>query len=469
MQADGGLVENVEHVDELGAYLGGQTNALALAAGEAGRGAGEREVVESDLQEEVEPGAYLLEDFGRNLQLLAAEQGGGAGGDTVEPEAELGEVHAGELGNVLVGEAVGEGFAVEALAVTLGTGAVGQELVGPLLGGAGVVVLDDGAQVLDDAVEGDEVVGRGMDKLLVDAHVLQRAIENLSQTLLGEFSDGRLERAVVTVQNGVNVPENHLRAILAEGYDGPVVDGERAVGYDLGEVYLADHAEALAAGAGPLGRVEGEEVGCGVVIGNAGGGAHEAAREELALAGGMVHDEDEAVALLHGRVDRLLEAVAGLGEGLLGQGETVDDDLDVVVLVAIDLEVRHDFAQLTVDARVEVTLMAKALEEFAVVALAAAHDGGQQEEPAAPVVAENHLDDALLGIFDHGLAGHVAVGTAGAGVEQAQEVVDLGGGAYGGAGVAVGRLLLDGDDGREPGNLVNVRTLEASEKVAGVG
>ena len=54
VQADARLVEHVEHAGEPGADLGGEPDALGLAAGERRGGAGQVEVVEPDLDEEVE-------------------------------------------------------------------------------------------------------------------------------------------------------------------------------------------------------------------------------------------------------------------------------------------------------------------------------------------------------------------------------------------------------------------------------
>ena len=54
MQADGGLVENVEHAAQPRADLRGEANALALAAGERGGVAVEREIVEADGAEKLQ-------------------------------------------------------------------------------------------------------------------------------------------------------------------------------------------------------------------------------------------------------------------------------------------------------------------------------------------------------------------------------------------------------------------------------
>ena len=62
VQADARLVEHVEDADEAGADLGGQPDALRLAAGERARRAVEGEVVEADVEQEAEPGVDLLDD-----------------------------------------------------------------------------------------------------------------------------------------------------------------------------------------------------------------------------------------------------------------------------------------------------------------------------------------------------------------------------------------------------------------------
>ena len=61
MQSDGRLVTNVEDSHQPGAYLRGEPDALRLAAAESGGGARERQVVQTYVQQEIEPRLYLLE------------------------------------------------------------------------------------------------------------------------------------------------------------------------------------------------------------------------------------------------------------------------------------------------------------------------------------------------------------------------------------------------------------------------
>ena len=63
MQADGRLVEHVEHAAQVGAKLGSQANALALPAAERSGGTIELEVAQADLFHEMQ----ALGDLGNDI------------------------------------------------------------------------------------------------------------------------------------------------------------------------------------------------------------------------------------------------------------------------------------------------------------------------------------------------------------------------------------------------------------------
>ena len=66
MQADAGLVEDVQDADQAGADLAREANALGFAAGEARGAAIEREIVQADVEQKPDAGADLLERLGRD-------------------------------------------------------------------------------------------------------------------------------------------------------------------------------------------------------------------------------------------------------------------------------------------------------------------------------------------------------------------------------------------------------------------
>ena len=140
-----------------------------------------------------------------------------------------------------------------------------------------------------------------------------------------------------------------------------------------------------------------------------------------------------------------------------------------MVLVAVHLHALDDFLQLSINADVQVAFAAHAFKEFAVMSFTAAYDGSQNHDFPSGIVVPYHVEHAFFRIFHHRFASHVAVGLAGTGIEQSQKVVNLGGGAYGGAGVFVGRLLLNADDGRQTGYLIDIGPFQSAQEVACVG
>ena len=69
MQADRGLVEDVQHSHKPRADLRREPDALCLAAGERGRRTVHRQVVEPHVDEEAEAGPDLLQNLLRDLSL----------------------------------------------------------------------------------------------------------------------------------------------------------------------------------------------------------------------------------------------------------------------------------------------------------------------------------------------------------------------------------------------------------------
>ncbi len=98
MQTDRRLVEHVEHALELAADLGGEPDALALAAREARRRAIEREIAHADVVEEAEAVADLLQHLVGDLALLVAEL------ERRHHAAQVGDRHRGELVDGAVGD-----------------------------------------------------------------------------------------------------------------------------------------------------------------------------------------------------------------------------------------------------------------------------------------------------------------------------------------------------------------------------
>ncbi len=93
----------------------------------------------------------------------------------------------------------------------------------------------------------------------------------------------------------------------------------------------------------------------------------------------------------------------------------------------------------------------------------------ENQEAAARGQLQDAIGDFVDGVFAHFVAAADAEGASGAGEEQAQVVVNFGGGGDGGARIARGIFLANGDGRGDAGDFVHVGLLDAIEKLARVG
>ena len=74
VQTDGRLVKDIEHAHQGGADLGRQTDALAFAAGESRRSAGQSQIAQSDGFQNVQTGSDLVEDLSRDHAVAVGDR-----------------------------------------------------------------------------------------------------------------------------------------------------------------------------------------------------------------------------------------------------------------------------------------------------------------------------------------------------------------------------------------------------------
>ena len=172
-------------------------------------------------------------------------------------------------------------------------------------------------------------------------------------------------------------------------------------------------------------------------------------------------EHDDAVGEVQRRLDRVGQPL--LGGGL--DGEPVDDHLDVVLLLLLQLRRIGERMHHAVDADPAVALRVQLVEQVDELALAGAHHRREHLEAQALVHREHLVDDLLRGLPGDPLAAHRAVRGAGAGVQQAQVVVDLGDGADRRPRVAVGGLLVDRHRRRQALDEVDVGLVHLAEEL----
>src|SRR5690554_2926068 len=304
VEPDRRLVENVEHAREAAADLGGEPDALRLAAGEGVRGAVEGEVVETDVLEEAKARGDLAQDRLRHLV------GGPAELELGEERAPLEHGEGGELGDVAVGDGDRQHLGLVAAALARRAGHEGHELLEPLACEVARGLLQAALEVRDHALE----VGLEAHRLAPAARVddldrLVGAVQDGAARLLGQLLPRGLQvEAHVVGERPQAVPVEDLAALGAgagPGSDRALRYRQRVVGDDEVGVELLQEAEARAVGAGAVGRVERERARLELLEERAVLGAGELLAEELVDAGVGEEDPQQALALAQRQLDRL--------------------------------------------------------------------------------------------------------------------------------------------------------------------
>ena len=243
------------------------------------------------------------------------------------------------------------------------------------------------------------------------------------------------------------------------------MDAEFIIGNYLLDINLVHLSQTLAMRTGTFGRVKGEHVRSRILVGDTRYRVHESLGVSLGLLGTFLKNHYHAVALFHSRRHTLADTFLIF----FLHHQFIDHSFYIVVLVAVGFHIGNDFEDVAVESHVEIPLFAHTFEEFAVMTLALANEWSEQEDSLALIFAENHVDDLFLGIFHHLLATLIAVCSTGAGIEQTEIIVNLGGSAHGRAGILVGGFLFYADDRTQSRNLVNIRAFHITQKVAGIG
>ena len=172
------------------------------------------------------------------------------------------------------------------------------------------------------------------------------------------------------------------------------------------------------------------------------------------------HDEC-ALTELQSRRDCLGEPISSFA----ADGQSVDDDLDVVFAVALECGIVRELHDLPVDASANVAGFEHVLEQVAVLALLASDDRGEHQHLRVGSQGEDLSNDLLARLGGDRLAALRAVLGADAGEQHAQVVMNLRDGSHRAARIPTAGLLLDRDGWRQAGDRVDVRLLQLPEEL----
>ena len=435
VQSDGRLVQDVEGADQLRAQLVREVDPLGFAPREGSRLPGEREVAEPDAKEEGELGVELAQDLPRDDRLPRGEP------EVSEETSGRVDREHGELGDREPGDADGERGRLEARAVTQATdglAAIAREE------DADVELVAVRLDLFEEPLDAREVPVAAVDELA-------RLRGKLVPRRLGVHSPppGRLHHLALVPAAGRMRPRLHGAAREAQG----------AVGHHQRFVVLEHVAEALALRARAERVVEREQERLRALERRAAPAAAEVL-PEFARVGADDLDGEPAAALAQRRLDRLDDArpVRRL------QHDAVEDYRDRLAVAEIRRRRSGQVEHVAGDPHAGEAAPREIRPELGGRKARGDGEAEGDHRARAGVRLEERVHDRFRRVRDRRRATGRAVDVADLRVEQPQVVVDLGGGADGGARGAHGVLLLERDRGPDLLDLVHVGTVDPIEE-----
>jgi hypothetical protein len=481
VQADAGLVEHVHHAREARADLRGQADALRLAARERLGAAVQAQVVEAHVVQEFQAQADLAHHLVGDVGLGAAQLERLEPGERIAQRevAQLEDRHARRLAAVrragrFVDQEHVARFGPQPRAAAIGAGlqvakarevfahqhriglAVAPRHVGddPLEGVLLRELLAREVARLHGVVELDLFGGRA-----VQQHLLHRGRQRF---------EGRVHVELVVLGDALDHAEV-IAVAAVPALDGAAGDRERREGHHARRIEHLAVAQAVAAGAGAHGRIEREEARLQLRQRVVADRAGELGVEQVFLVGHTLGAQFQRNRAAFGQAQRGLEA---LGQALLHVGaraQAVDHHVDVVLLGLLELGEVVVFVGLAIDAKAHVARGLHLGEELQELAFLLARHGRQDQQARLVGNGQRRIDHLRDGLRLQRQVVVGAVGRAGAGVQEAQVVVDLGHRAHGGARVVAGGLLLDADRGRQALDHVHIGLVHELQELPRIG
>ena len=365
------FVQHVHHAGEAGADLAGEADALGFAARQGVGGAVERQVVEADVDQELQPAGDLADDLVGHLGTLADQR------QAVEEGLALGQRQVADLGDVALADQHEARLGAQPAAVAHRAGA-GSAVFGELFAhGDRIGFLVAAFEVGNDALEGVllehrlAAVGEVAKGDLVAPRAVQDHVADGGRQLL----ERRFHVEVVVVGEAGEKLEVELVAAVPAAHG---AGGQRQIRVHddplgIEKVHLA---KAVAAGAGAHRVVEREQARLEFGQRKAADRAGELGREQVLGAGIHLHGDGAAFGVGEGGFEGFRKAPAQI----LAHLDAIDHHLDAVTAVLVEHRQVVEFMDDAIHAYPHEALGAQFDEQVGLLALAPADHRGDDHQ-----------------------------------------------------------------------------------------
>ena len=458
VQADGRLVENIEHAHQARADLRRQTDALAFAAGERRRRARKRQIAQADRLQKAEARPDLAQDLFGNDGHAALER------QPVHEIQLVGDGHGAEIHDVHAADRHGQRNVAQTPAAAFGTRALRHAFLQLLVHGLGLRFGIAPGDVVEYALKGPLQHAAPVGALVVDRQIfLARAVEDGVKRGFRQIADGLGQGEVIFFAERLKIHPGDgiiLDVVVAGGLDRALQNGFGVVRND--ECRVGDElcAEARADRAGTVGVVEREHARRKLRQGNAAFLAGVVLGEHRVAVAVQLIENDQTAGEIGCRLDGVGQTARQIGL----HHQPVHNDLNVVLFVLVERNFLRKLVDAAVHADARIAAAPGVLKDLLMFALFPAHDRREDLE-LRPLRQLHDLIDNLIDRLPPDLLSALrAVRRAAARPQQAEVVVNFRYGADRGARVFAGGFLVDGDGGRKAVDGIDVRLVHLAEE-----
>ena len=458
METNARLIKDIQHIHQLAANLRGKPNALRLAARKSLRRTVKAQVVETNIVHKAHAGLDFFQNFGRYSALTVSE----FRVYFVEECAQVGNVHRGEVGDIFISNTKTQRLTVKAVALAIGTSTFGGVFLHNIVV---LIIVGSILDILDNAV----IRGRAR---TIHPHPIKmkrfgRAIEHNVLSLRRQHLKRRIKAKTFPLRQRLQLSEHKIVLVFAQRLYRALLDGEFWIWDYLCNINPIYHAQPLARWAETSRRIVRKICRGGIFVRNARCGTHQEFGIMTRLACLRIKEHNHIFAECEGGFHRFAHPLhtAALLRAVGRHNYFVNNNLNIVHLVAVGLHIDDDVFDVAVNTHLQVSFTADLLKEFAVMTFSATDCGCKHHNFFTAVLFDDEFADLVFGISHHLLAGLVTKRLSRPRIPNSQKIIYFRNCTHSGAGVAVGAFLLDADDRAETRNLVNVRAFHIAHKL----
>ena len=364
MQTDTRLVQNVEHIDQLRAHLSRQSNTLALTARQRTRRTRQRQIAQSDIDQKARTRAHLLQYFVSDSTLFISQ----FIFDLLGPLGKFRYAQIAHLGDIFASHAEVQRLTAQTRATTNATLLPYQELLAPLISTTRIVIVQ-AVDILGNALPRDHLVTQR--RATIDRHRLRIAIQHHIHRLLRERRNRIVQREIVTTSQRFERRKECICARLTQRLDTALADRSIGIGHNTFEIENRLITQTITMRTSSLRRVKREGMRCGIVECQARRRTHQMAAIKTRSVCIIIIYSHRTLALTHCLFEARNQTIVRRS----AHNQSIDNQINMVNLVAVELHTCRDIGNLAIDSSIQIALLLKLLEQLTIVTLATLHNG----------------------------------------------------------------------------------------------